>query len=99
MYRILFMGIGVPARHLPKLLRIMRLTTFLLFTAFMQVSAKGLAQKVSLNSHHASLKTVIKQLRQQSGYDFVYSEQLMELALPVDLHLTGADLEDALAVI
>jgi TonB-linked SusC/RagA family outer membrane protein len=99
MYRILFMGIGVPARHLPKLLRIMRLTTFLLFTAFMQVSAKGLAQKVSLNSHHASLKTVIKQLRQQSGYDFVYSEQLMELALPVDLHLTGADFEDALAVI
>ncbi len=90
---------SVPGRHLQKLLLIMRLTTFFLLITLLHCSAAGVAQKVSLDGRNLPLKSVIKQLRQQTGYDFVYSERLMGMARPVDIHVSGAGLEEVLTSI
>jgi len=74
----------------------MRLTTIILFVAFMQASAAGLAQNVTLSKHNESLKNVLKELRRQSGYDFVYSESLIQKATPVSISVKGVPVEQAL---
>ncbi|MES2277372.1 MAG: SusC/RagA family TonB-linked outer membrane protein [Bacteroidota bacterium] len=77
----------------------MRLTTFLLIATLMQVSANGLAQKISLSRSNTSLKSILKELRLQSGYDFVYEEKLLQQAKPVDIQVKGAAIEDVLQLI
>ncbi len=77
----------------------MRLTTFLLIATLMQVSAIGLAQKISISRTNAPLKSVLNELRLKSGYDFVYEERLLKQAKPVNIQVDGANIEDVLKVI
>lgn len=74
----------------------MRLTTVLLVAALMQVSAASIAQKITLNKEHADLRSVLKSLRAQSGYNFVYADHVLELASPVSISVKAADFEDVL---
>jgi TonB-linked SusC/RagA family outer membrane protein len=96
MYKIYSKKLGVPLGYIHKILLVMRLTTFLLFAILMQVSATGLAQKISMSRTNMPLKSVLKELRLQSGYDFVYEEKLLELAKPVDINVTNGNIEDVL---
>lgn len=74
----------------------MRLTTVLLIATFMQVSAAGFAQKINLSRSNASLKAVIKELRSQSGYDFVYTDDQLAKATPVSIKVNNMPIEDVL---
>ena len=62
----------------------------------MQVSATGLAQKISLSKTNASLKTVLKEIRAQSGYDIFYSDDQLDKSKPVSLKVTRATIEEVL---
>jgi len=62
----------------------------------MQVSAAGLAQKINLSRSNAPLKDVLKELRLQSGYNFVYTDNLLAKSKPVDIKVSDADLEEVL---
>ncbi|HMI02380.1 MAG TPA: SusC/RagA family TonB-linked outer membrane protein [Pedobacter sp.] len=64
----------------------------------MQVSAMGYAQKVTLKQNNARLTTVLDEIRRQTGFDFVYSDKVMNTAKPVSLNVTNADLNDALEI-
>lgn len=75
--------------------RIMRLATIFIFGIMMQVSASSLAQKITLKKRNADLETVFKNIREQSGYDFIYNMKLMEKALPVTLNLTEVSVAEA----
>lgn len=77
----------------------MRLTTVILLASLLQVSAAGFAQKITLKKSNADLRTVLRQLRLQSGYDFVYTDILLNKAKPVDINIKEGSLEDALAII
>ncbi|HMI01689.1 MAG TPA: SusC/RagA family TonB-linked outer membrane protein [Pedobacter sp.] len=74
----------------------MRLTTVLLIASLMQVSAAGLAQKITLSKTNAPLKTVLKELRLQSGFDFIATEALLEKSKSVSLKVKDMELEDVL---
>lgn len=74
----------------------MRLTTVLLIATFMQVSAAGFAQKINLSHSNASLKTVIKELRNQSGYGFVYTDDQLAKANPVSIKVRNMSIEEVL---
>lgn len=99
MYKIYTKEQGMPKGHIPKILLIMRLTTVILIASFMQVSAAGFAQKISMSQTNASLKNVLKELRTQSGYNFVYTDDLLSMAKPVDIKVIGAEFEDVLVEI
>src|SRR5215217_1809246 len=69
MYKIYTKKTGLPSGYAYKLLLIMRLTTVLLIATIMQVSASGLAQKITINKKNAPIDEVINEIRKQSGYD------------------------------
>jgi TonB-linked SusC/RagA family outer membrane protein len=96
MYKIYSKKSSVPPGYIHKIILVMRLTTILLIASLMQVSAIGLAQKISLSRTNAPLKSILKELRLQSGYDFVYEEKLLQQAKPVDIKVNGAAIEDVL---
>jgi len=58
----------------------------------MQVSAKSIAQKVSLSEYNAPLVRIFNQLRDQTGYDFLYSDEMLKMAKPVSIHAKGKSL-------
>ena len=89
----------MPDRLYHKILLIMRFTTVILIASLMQVSASGLAQKISLFKTNATLKSVINEIRLQSGYDFVYRDNLLKKARPVSINLKGVQIEEALKLI
>jgi TonB-linked SusC/RagA family outer membrane protein len=97
MYKIFTNKMGVPPGYARKFLLIMRLTTVILFITFMQVSAAGFAQQVTLNEHNASLESVLKKIRQQTGYDMIFDRQLVLKANPITVNVQDVSVEVALA--
>lgn len=99
MYKIYKYQLCIPPGCTTKFLLTMRLTTFLLFTAIFQVSASSFAQKVTLNANRIPLVKVIRQIRNQTGYDFVFSSKTLEDANPVTVNMKNAELQDVLVEI
>ncbi len=87
---------NVLLRHIAKLWLIMRLTTVILIATFLQVSAAGFAQKITLARSNAPLKSIFKELRSQSGYVFLCTENQLKMARPVNINVTGKDLLEVL---
>lgn len=87
-----------PRGGMAKILLVMRLIIVLLTTAILQVSAIGYAQKVTIKQSNARLTTVLDEIRRQTGYDFVYSDKVMNAAKRVSLNVTNAELSDALEI-
>ncbi|WP_258862418.1 SusC/RagA family TonB-linked outer membrane protein [Sphingobacterium spiritivorum] len=76
----------------------MRLTILLLIISLMQVNAETLAQRISLHKRKASLESVLKEIRKQSGYDFFYDGKIIPKNYKVDVALSGSTVEEALEV-
>jgi len=74
----------------------MRLTTVLLILSLTQVTSATLAQKISLSKSNASLKAVLKDLRIQSGYVFLYNEAQIKHAKPVSISVKNSDFNEVL---
>lgn len=82
---------------LTKTLRIMRLTAFFIIAACLQSQAKGFSQTVTLLEKKAPLEKVLKDIKRQTGYNFLYDVDLLQQAAPVDLEVRNASLESVLA--
>ncbi|MBB6107606.1 TonB-linked SusC/RagA family outer membrane protein [Mucilaginibacter lappiensis] len=65
-------------------------------TAFMQISFAANAQKISLSKTNAPLTEVFKELRKQSGFDFLINEDQIQQAKTVSIHVKAAALTDVL---
>ncbi len=79
-----------------KIIRVMKLTCTLLMLAIMQVSASSYAQKITLEVKNVPFEGVMVEIQRQSGYDFLYSAQLIKMAGPVSLSLKNVSLTQAL---
>jgi len=74
----------------------MRLIALIMIVTLVQVSAATLAQKVSLNKSNASIKSVLKDIRTQCGYNFIITQSQLNESKPVNIDVKDADLKDAL---
>lgn len=74
----------------------MRVTAFLLLAALMQVSATTLAQRVTINQKNANLTDVFKTIRIQTGYDFIYDQDLVSKSAPVNINVSNTLLNEVL---
>jgi TonB-linked SusC/RagA family outer membrane protein len=81
-----------------KILLIMKLATCLMLFVSLQVSANGVAQKVTLNENKSSLEKVLKKIGHQTGYTFLYENKVLEKASPVTLKINEASLDQALTL-
>jgi len=79
-----------------KIWLIMRLTTVILIATLMQVSAATFAQRITINEQMASLEGILKDIRTQSGYDFVFNRNFFVGTKPVNITVKNASLEEAL---
>lgn len=80
----------------PKFLLVMKLTLVLLITALVQVNAASYAQRVSLKVKNQALEEIITQLRKQTGYDFLYSSEVLKDSKAITLTVVNAPLEEVL---
>lgn len=80
-----------------KAIQVMKLTIIFLISAFLQVSAAGMAQnKITLSEKNAPLEKILEQIRRQSGYDLVFISTDLKNARNVSIHVKQATLEKTL---
>lgn len=71
---------------------------FLLLIA-VQLSAKTIAQTISLSEKGSRLENVLKKIKRQTGYAFLYQDQLLRNSSPVHVELVNVKLEEALNLV
>lgn len=74
----------------------MRLTTVILIASLMQVSAATFGQRITLSQKNTPLKTVLRELTRQSGYDFVYNGRAVGADQKVTVSLSNAEFDEVL---
>ena len=82
-----------------KTLRVVKLTAIILFTACMQVSARGYSQTVTLTRNNVSLVILFQEIQRQTGYNFLYSYEDVDRAGTVDVALQNVPLPEAIEAI
>jgi hypothetical protein len=81
---------------LKKAALIMKLTGIILLIFSLPISAATLAQNVRLSEKNASLKSVLKKIRKQTGYYFIYTNQVINKGKPVNILANNISLDEAL---
>lgn len=81
---------------MPKFLLIMKLALLLCVMMILEAHATSFAQKVSLDNTDSPLKEVLNEIHRQTGYSILYDSKTLKKALPVSVHVTNAELKDAL---
>lgn len=81
---------------LTKTLLVMRLTTFLLLSTCLHLSANSRAQKITLSEHRSSLEKVFREIKKQTGYLFVYRDEWLKATDKVDIDVKEGSLEEVL---
>jgi TonB-linked SusC/RagA family outer membrane protein len=79
-----------------KLLRIMKITAFILLTACLQISAHGLSQNVSYTGENVRLEKVFQKIKSQTGYVFFYRNDDLAQSRRVSVSFHNAPLQSAL---
>ncbi|WP_343702335.1 TonB-dependent receptor [Chitinophaga sp.] len=74
----------------------MKLIVLLMTTALLEVHAAGYAQTVSLSHRNTSLEKVFKEIRKQTGYTFLYTDEQLFHARAVTVELNNVPLREAL---
>lgn len=82
--------------EIQQLIRIMKLTTVLVFIMAMGAFASGKAQKVTLSVKNANIKEVFSKLKTQTNYRFLYNEELLKQVKPITVHLVNKEIDDVL---
>ncbi len=86
----------LPARQA---LLIMKITAIILLTACLSASANGYSQKVTLSEKNARLEKVFKEIKRQTGYYFLYNDEMLQRAEPITIELMSVDLHEALTTL
>lgn len=76
----------------PKFYRTMKLIMVFVFAAIIQVSAVSYAQQISLQTNGEAMESVFISIKQQSGYDFLYSADLLKRIKPVSIKIRNASI-------
>ncbi|MEC5144168.1 TonB-dependent receptor [Chitinophaga sp. 212800010-3] len=74
----------------------MKLTVLLMTVALLQVHATGYSQTVTLSRSNAPLDRIFQEIRKQTGYTFLYTDEQMVEGRKVNLQLKNATLKEAL---
>lgn len=72
------------------------LTCLLLLFSLLHVAASGFAQKITLSKRNITLEQLFKEIKSQSGYDFLYERQELKNAGRIDINVSGVELEKVL---
>lgn len=74
----------------------MKLTTVILITTLLQVSAASFGQRMTLERKGITLERVFKEIRKQTGYDVLLSTNQINIKTPFDASFSNAALEEVM---
>lgn len=80
----------------PKIWITMQLTGVIILACCLQVSAAAFGQKVTIRHKTMTLKDVFKDIRKQTGYNFIYSDRTIEGSGTITLNVKDAAIRDVL---
>ncbi len=69
---------------------------FILVFSLQANAAAAHFQKVNISSSKSTLKEVFNELRTQTGYDFIYADDVISNARPVNVNISNKNLDEAL---
>lgn len=70
----------------------MRIIAFLIIALSFEVSANGYAQEISLSEKNAPLEKIFREIKKQTGYFFLYTDEMLLEATPVSINVKNAQL-------
>jgi TonB-linked SusC/RagA family outer membrane protein len=76
----------------------MKLTLVLLLTVFLQLSFAGYAQKITYSKKNVSLEQALKEIHNQTGLLFLYTDEMLAGTKPINADFVEASLPDVLKV-
>ncbi len=79
-----------------KFIRVMKLTTVLLLAGCLQISARGLSQKVTLSERNISLMRLFNEISRQTGVSIMYDEASIQDLGPVTIRVKDASPKEVL---
>ncbi len=82
-----------------QILRIMKLTTFLLFVMFFQVSAGVFSQtngQLNLKAEKESVSSILKMIEDNSDYRFVFNSANIDVERKTDINISSKNIEEVL---
>lgn len=82
--------------YIHKFLLVMKLTIVLLITAFVQISFAARAQKITFSGKNASIIQVFAEIQNQTGYTFLYTDEMLDGASPLNVDFKNTPLAEAL---
>jgi len=87
------LGVFHPKRPSPKLLLTMKLVFIIMTCMLVHTYGATYAQRVTITERNASLEQILKQMRQQTGYDFLLDKAIFQQfpSIPVDLKNVSLD--------
>jgi TonB-linked SusC/RagA family outer membrane protein len=88
-----------PGNYRFKILLAMKLIAILLTAFCLQVSANSYSQRITIIEKNAPLEKIMRSIRQQSGYSFIFDVKQLKEAKPVSVTLQAQELEEALQVV
>lgn len=74
----------------------MKFTAILLLLAFLQISANGFSQVVTLSEKNVSLQKVFRQIHKQTGYQFFYDDDMLGKAGLISVNARNVSLKTVL---
>ena len=81
-----------------KIIMRINLTFAVLITAFLQIAMAADAQNVTFSKQNASLEEVLKEIHQQTGYDFLYADGMMRETKTVTINFKDTPFEKVLQI-
>jgi TonB-dependent starch-binding outer membrane protein SusC len=79
-----------------QIFRIVKLCTFILLAGCLHAFATGYGQKITLSEKDVPLTKVFKEIKKQTGYQFLYISEQLEQASRVTIAIKDASLEEVL---
>lgn len=90
-------GLDVHCGHLKKIMLVMKIAIIILLSTVIQVNAAvSFAQNITLSQKNASFEKVLKEIKNQSGYSFLYNDAALKMAKNVSLNFSNVPLKEAL---
>ncbi len=86
-------------RCIHQTLLVMRFTALLLTASFLNVAASGLSQEVSFSGKNIPLEKIFKEVKRQTGYQFMFSKDALDDTHPVTVEANRLALADFLRLV
>lgn len=96
MYKIILKNSGVPRGYIFKMLLIMKLTTIILITSLLQVTAASFGQRLNLTQKNVTIEKILIEVKFQTGYDVLVFTSKFKTDSKINADFKNASLEQVM---